>query len=101
MLERQIERYLAEKCAEIGALCDKFSSPQKRSVPDRIVTYEGRVVFVELKATNKEPTDAQHRDHQRRRTAGAIVVWLNSTAGVHEFVHKLKYNIPFDCEYVG
>lgn len=82
MLERDIEAYLVKRCKEIGALCDKFTSPQRRSVPDRLITFGGRVLFVELKATGARPTPAQVRDHERRRAAGAEVVWLDSTAQV-------------------
>lgn len=78
MLERDIEAYLVKRCKEIGALCCKFTSPQRRSVPDRLITFGGRVLFVELKATGKKPTEAQVRDHDRRRAAGAEVVWLDS-----------------------
>ncbi len=78
MLERDIEAYLVKRCKEIGALCDKFVSPQRRSVPDRLITFSGRVLFVELKATGKKPTEAQVRDHERRRAAGAEVVWTDS-----------------------
>lgn len=84
MLERDIEAYLVKRCKEIGALCDKFCSPQRRSVPDRLITFGGRVLFVELKATGKKPTEAQVRDHERRRAAGAEVVWLDSVEGVDE-----------------
>ena len=55
---------------------------QRRSVPDRLITFGGRVLFAELKATGKKPTEAQVRDHERRRAAGAEVVWLDSTEGV-------------------
>ncbi|MGY2429573.1 hypothetical protein [Pseudomonas tolaasii] len=81
MLERDIEAYLVKRCKEIGALVDKFTSPQRRSVPDRLITFGGRVLFVELKATGKKPTEAQVRDHDRRRAAGAEVVWLDSKEG--------------------
>ena len=86
MLERDIEAYLVKRCKEIGALCDKFTSPQRRSVPDRLITFNGRVLFVELKATGKKPTEAQVRDHERRRAAGAEVVWLDSCAAVDEVI---------------
>lgn len=82
MLERDIEAYLVKRCKEIGALADKFTSPQRRSVPDRLITFSGRVLFVELKATGKKPTEAQVRDHERRRAAGAEVVWLDSCGAV-------------------
>lgn len=91
MLERDIEAYLVKRCKEIGALCDKFTSPQRRSVPDRLITFGGRVLFVELKATGKKPTEAQVRDHERRRAAGAEVVWADSVEGAD----RLMYGIIF------
>lgn len=90
MLERDIEAYLVKRCKEIGALCDKFCSPQRRSVPDRLITFNGRVLFVELKATGKKPTEAQVRDHERRRAAGAEVVWLDSKEQVDGMLTDLR-----------
>jgi hypothetical protein len=94
MLERDIEAYLVKRCKEIGALCDKFTSPQRRSVPDRLITFSGRVLFVELKATGKKPTEAQVRDHERRRAAGAEVVWLDSTKAVDNVIKALETKNP-------
>ncbi|MNQ54583.1 VRR-NUC domain protein [compost metagenome] len=94
MLERDIEAYLVKRCKEIGALCDKFTSPQRRSVPDRLITFGGRVLFVELKATGKKPTEAQVRDHDRRRAAGAEVVWLDSKEQVDHMLFFLCLKSP-------
>lgn len=94
MLERDIEAYLVKRCKEIGALCDKFTSPQRRSVPDRLITFGGRVLFVELKATGKKPTEAQVRDHERRRAAGAEVVWLDSKEGVDAALGVMSVGYP-------
>lgn len=94
MLERDIEAYLVKRCKEIGALCDKFCSPQRRSVPDRLITFGGRVLFVELKATGKKPTEAQVRDHERRRAAGAEVVWLDSCTAVDNVIKALETKNP-------
>lgn len=101
MLERDIEAYLVKRCKEIGALCDKFCSPQRRSVPDRLITFCGRVLFIELKATGKKPTEAQVRDHERRRVAGAEVVWLDSCEAVDWLLERVeaKWFIRIDDEY--
>lgn len=95
MLERDIEAYLVKRCKEIGALADKFVSPQRRSVPDRMITFSGRVLFVELKATGKKPTEAQVRDHERRRAAGAEVVWLDSKNAADEVIWCLRAGSGF------
>lgn len=101
MLERDIEAYLVKRCKEIGALCCKFTSPSRRSVPDRLITFGGRVLFVELKATGKKPTEAQVRDHGRRRAAGAEVVWLDSKAGVDAVIFSVYGNchLGYDEEF--
>ena len=101
MLERDIEAYLVKRCKEIGALCCKFTSPQRRSVPDRLITFSGRVLFVELKATGKKPTEAQVRDHGRRRAAGAEVVWLDSCEAVSRVIADLlgEWKMHIDSEF--
>lgn len=101
MLERDIEAYLVKRCKEIGALCDKFTSPQRRSVPDRLITFGGNLPFVETKATGKKPTEAQVRDHDRRRASGAEVVWLDSCEAVDVVIDALMLarRIPVDEEF--
>lgn len=89
MLERDIEAHLVKRCKEIGALCEKFTSPQRRSVPDRIVTHKGRVFFIELKATGQKPSEAQARDHAKRWAAGASVCVFDSRELIDRFIGGL------------
>lgn len=50
MLERDIERYLVKRVAQIGGRAYKFVSPSNRGVSDRIVCLpDGTTHFVELK----------------------------------------------------
>lgn len=98
MIESKIEAYLVKRCKEVGALCDKFTSPQRRAVPDRIITFGGRVLFVELKATGKKPTDAQVRDHERRRAAGAEVVWLDSIEAADTVIFAVHRSVWVDAD---
>lgn len=79
MLEKEIEKALVKRVKELGGLCEKFTSPGRRSVPDRIVTLPGgRIVFVECKAPGKKPTELQLRDHERRRNLGCEVIIVNN-----------------------
>jgi len=74
MLERDVEKALVKRVKALGGLCEKFTSPTSRSVPDRIVTMPGgKIIFVELKAPGKKPTELQERDHERRRSLGCDV----------------------------
>lgn len=86
MRERDIEKALCDRVKQLGGLCEKFVSPNKRNVPDRIVTlYCGSIYFVELKAPNKKLTKAQERDHERRRALGCKVVVINSVEAANAF----------------
>lgn len=84
--ERDIESALVVRVKALGGLCEKFTSPGKRSVPDRIVTMPGgRIVFVELKAPGKRPTALQVRDHARRRALGCEVIVIDTLEAVDAF----------------
>jgi len=85
MLERDIEKALCDRVKTLGGLCEKFTSPNRKNVPDRIVTLENRIIFVELKAPNKKPTKAQERDHNRRIKLGCDVRVIDSVGAANAF----------------
>lgn len=86
MLERDVERALVQRVKALGGTCEKFTSQTKRSVPDRIVTLPGgRIIFVEVKAPGKKPTELQHRDHERRRALGCDVRVIDSMEDARAF----------------
>ncbi len=86
MLECNIEKALVKRVKELGGTAEKFTSPGRRSVPDRLVTLPGGViVFVELKAPGKKPTENQLRDHGRRRALGCDVRVIDSLEAVDAF----------------
>lgn len=79
MLEKQIEAKLVLRIKALGGKCEKFTSPGRRSVPDRLVTLPGgQMSFAECKAPGKKPTELQERDHQQRRELGCIVHVIDS-----------------------
>ena len=84
--EKQIEQALVRRVKELGGTCEKFTSPGKRSVPDRIVTLPGgRIIFVECKAPGKKPTITQQFDHERRRLLGCDVRVIDSSTDAETF----------------
>ena len=104
--ERDVEAYLVKEVAKRGGAAEKFSSPNRTNVPDRIVSwpiryvdgkygrgpdpYPARVEFVECKAPGKRPTLAQQRDHDRRRAMGFYVAVVDSYEAVDKYLeHKL------------
>jgi Holliday junction resolvase len=81
--EKQVEQHLVKRVSERGGYALKFTSPSRRSVPDRVcVLPGGKLIFVELKAPGELPTEAQVREHQRLRVLGHIVLVLDSKLDV-------------------
>ena len=78
MRESTIERKLVAYCKAKGLLCYKFSSPAHRGVPDRIILGQGKVLFLELKATGCKPSALQLREIERIRVAGVGAAWCDS-----------------------
>jgi len=86
MLERDVEQALVRRVKALGGTCEKFTSPTKRSVPDRIITLPGGVIiFVEVKAPGKKPTPLQERDHAARRALGCDVRVIDSKEAADAF----------------
>jgi len=66
MLEKQIEKYLVRKVTAAGGVAYKFTSPARRSVPDRLCVFpNGDVIFVEVKQQNGVLTSGQRRECNR------------------------------------
>lgn len=79
-LEKDIEAFFVRKCQAQGWRAEKFTSPARRSVPDRIVSKnDGTVFFAELKAPGKKPTAKQLDDHKRRQDMGFRVYVVSTT----------------------
>lgn len=99
MRESLIEDHGRKAFHAVGQLFLKFTSPSRRSVPDRIrlalIPPEHRalvaryVSFVELKATGEKPTEAQEREHARLRALGFDVRVIDSKAGIDEYVDEV------------
>lgn len=90
MRERDIETYLRARVKAAGGRAYKFVSPGNSGVPDRIVIMPGgRVVFVELKAPGKKPTELQKYQQERLRALGCDVRVIDSREGVDELIEGL------------
>lgn len=86
MREVVVEKALVKRIKELGGTCEKFTSPGRRSVPDRLVTLPGgRIVFIELKAPGIRPTELQQRDHDRRRALGCEVLVIDTVEAANAF----------------
>jgi hypothetical protein len=90
MRESVIEKYLVEEVSKIGGVAEKFTSPNRRGVPDRLILFpKGVLFFVEVKSCGKVPTKIQLRDHQKRRNMGFEVFVVDSKKSVDEFIRGI------------
>jgi hypothetical protein len=80
MLERDIEKDNCEYARKrYMAMALKFSSPQRRNVPDRMFVFSGGIIgFIEYKAPGGVPTSGQEREMQRLRDRGCRVEWTDN-----------------------
>lgn len=96
--EDDIEDYFVDEITAHGGMTDKFTSPGKRGVPDRIVTWPAygfaRIHFVELKTIGGKLDSAQERDHARRRKLGVqvFVIWTHNQ--VDAYVERYALPCP-------
>lgn len=96
MLERNIEAAVCDYAKTKGFLVYKFTSPQRAAVPDRMfVTPKGVVFFIEFKATGKQPTAAQLREHSRLRGHKVVVEYINDVDIGKGFIDGMGLRV--DC----
>jgi len=93
MGEKEVEEYLYRQCKKRGWMCEKFTSPQRRSVPDRIITAPNFIGFVECKAPGKTATELQTRDHFRRIKLGCDVWIADSKPVVDAIIMQIEEKI--------
>lgn len=74
-LEKVIEAKVCDHAKSLGCLVYKFTSPSKRSVPDRLFIMPGGkgAFFIEFKRRGKEPTPAQTVEIEKIRAQGVKV----------------------------
>ena len=85
-MESDVEKALVNRVKALGGMCEKFTSPGRRSVPDRIVTMpNGKIIFVELKAPGKKPTEKQYKDHEKRRSMRCDVRVIDNKEDANAF----------------
>ena len=86
--ESQIEEHHRDRITAAGGISYKFTSPSRRSVPDRLdllpIPAAARHVvaqyvrFTECKRPGAKPTAAQVREHERLRALGYVVNVVDS-----------------------
>lgn len=84
MKESDLEKKLVSHITKLGGIAYKFSSPNRRSVPDRLcIMPNGRAFFVELKTKGKTPTPLQRHEHELLRSLGHTVLLIDSLEAIY------------------
>lgn len=77
MKESKLEARIVKHCRDRGILCYKFSSPARRGVPDRLLIKGGKVMFMEVKAEGKRPTQLQVREMAILHAENIRATWVD------------------------
>jgi hypothetical protein len=86
-LEKDIEKRVCDYAKSLGMLCYKFTSPSRRSVPDRMfITKTGTVFFIEFKRAGQKPTPAQEVEIAKIRMASVLVEVIDNVAEGKELI---------------
>lgn len=74
-LEKVIEEKVCTFAKSLGCINYKFTSPNRRSVPDRLFVMPGGrgVFFIEFKRKGQKPTEAQVVEIEKIRAKGVNV----------------------------
>lgn len=78
MLEKKIEGSVCDYAEKKGMYVRKFTSPQRRGVPDRLFAHKGRVFWIEFKSEKGVVSKLQEREIMRMRKHGLSVYVCNS-----------------------
>lgn len=73
MLEKDIEAAAVKWAKDNGWITYKFTSPNYRSVPDRIFLKGGVTAFIEFKRPGGKLTSGQEREIHKLELAGMLV----------------------------
>jgi hypothetical protein len=93
-LETKIEDWLVNQVKQLGGIADKFVSPANPGVPDRLIIMpNGRIYFVELKATWGRLSNIQKWQRERYKNLGADVRVIKGMEQAKEFVKELRHGI--------
>ena len=88
--EAKGETHLKKEVERLGGVSRKWVSPGRTGVPDQIIIFNGKVVFVEVKTTDGIRSSDQAREHERLTQAGASVITVYGKKEVNSFIEFLE-----------
>lgn len=95
-LEKDIERRVCDYAKSLKMLVYKFTSPSRRSVPDRMfITATGVVFFIEFKKRGEKPTKAQEVEIAKIRKTGVSVYVVDNIQVGKEVIDLVQDPLRF------
>ena len=89
--EKLIEKKLTNEVKALGGWCLKLLSAHITGLPDRLCLFPGgRILFVELKTTNKKPRKIQLFMHRKIRGLGFRVEVIDSSEQIKKLVQEYE-----------
>jgi Holliday junction resolvase len=89
--EKDIEHWAKQLARNLGWWVRKFTSPAHKSVPDDIFAKNGRLFFVEFKATGVKPTELQLHEHKLLKLAGQDVYVIDSREAFRDLIDNEEF----------
>jgi Holliday junction resolvase len=93
MREAEVEKKIVQLAKTLGIYTRKFTSPSHRAVPDRIFICGGVVLFLEIKAKGKRPTESQRHEMALIAAAGGLVGWVDNVESAKSYLMRLRDTI--------
>lgn len=92
MLESYLEKKILKPAVEaLGGRCRKLVTPGYTGSPDRMVLLPGgRIIFVEMKGSEKEPRPRQLAVHRELRALGFEVWVIRNREEVKKFIEHIE-----------
>ncbi len=92
--DRKSSRKLPDqKVSELGGKAWKFVSPGNAGVPDRLITYNSKAFFVEVKRPGGKPRALQKATVAQIRATGMKVYCISTKAQVDELTNLMRSGI--------
>jgi len=88
--EKVLEKKLHDKVKALGGWTLKLLPTFVSGLPDRLVLYQGKATFIELKSTGKKARPDQLSIHRKLEGFGFEVHVIDSTEGIINFVNSLE-----------
>lgn len=97
-LEKNIEKKVVDHAKTLGIIAYKFTSPARRSVPDRLFILPGGkgVFFVEFKRKGNKPTAAQQVEIDKIRAQGTKVFIVDDVDAGYCVVSDMFHGVTDD-----